>query len=112
MTGGTSPTGVVRSATAHPVARVAARVGYIISGILHLLIAYIIIRIVIGSGGDADQTGALGTIARTTGGSAALWAVAVALVPLTLWRLAETIVGLHPGERHDRDPKICDGATG
>jgi hypothetical protein len=34
-----------------------------------------------------------------------LWAVAAAMVPLTLWRLAETIVGLHPGERHDPDPK-------
>ena len=105
MIGGTSPTGVVRSATAHPVARVAARAGYVISGFLHLLIAYIIVRIAIGSGGDADQTGALGAIASTSGGSAALWAVAVALVPLTLWRLAETILGLHPGERHDRDPK-------
>ena len=108
MTGGISPTGVVRSATAHPVGRVAAALatsspGRFITGFLHLLIAYIIVRIAIGSGGDADQTGALGAIASTSGGSAALWAVAVALVPLTLWRLAETILGLHPGERHDRD---------
>jgi hypothetical protein len=79
MTGGTSPTAVVRDATADPV----ASVGYVISGTLHLLIAYIIVRIAIGSGGDADQTGALRAIAGTTGGSAALWAVAVALVPLT-----------------------------
>jgi hypothetical protein len=27
------------------------------------------------------------------------------MVPLTLWRLAETIVGLHPGERHNPNPK-------
>jgi hypothetical protein len=105
MTGGTSPTAVVRDATADPVARVAARAGYVINGILHLLIAYIIARIAIGSGGDADQTGALRAIAGTTGGNVALWAVAVALVPLTLWRLAETILGLHPAERHNRDPK-------
>ena len=101
----TSPTGVLRSATAHPVARVAARAGYVIGGVLHLLIAYLIFRIALGSGGNADQTGALGTIADTTAGNVALWAVAVALVPLTLWRLAETILGLHPGERHHRDPK-------
>lgn len=105
MTGGISPTGVVRSATAHPVARVAARAGYVISGFLHLLIAYIIFRIAIGSGGDADQTGALRAIASTTGGNIALWAAAAALVPLTLWRLAETILGLHPAERHDPDPR-------
>jgi uncharacterized membrane protein YgcG len=29
----------------------------------------------------------------------------VALVPLTLWRLAETILGLEPGERHDPEQK-------
>ncbi|MDT7792861.1 MAG: hypothetical protein QOD59_2297, partial [Mycobacterium sp.] len=34
MTGQTSPTAVVRDATADPVARVAARAGYVISGIL------------------------------------------------------------------------------
>ena len=62
----TSPTGVLRSATAHPVARVAARAGYVIGGVLHLLIAYLIFRIALGSGGNADQTGALGTIADTT----------------------------------------------
>src|SRR6185312_14132730 len=33
------------------------------------------------------------------------WAAAVALVPPTLWRLAETILGLHPAERHHRVPK-------
>jgi hypothetical protein len=66
VTGGISPTGVVRSATAHPVGRVAAALatsspGRFITGFLHLLIAYIIFRIAIGSGGDADQTGALRT---------------------------------------------------
>jgi hypothetical protein len=98
-----SPTQVTRSATTHLVARVAARAGYVIGGVLHLLIAYIIFRIAFGSGGDADQTGALKAIARTTGGNVALWAAA--LVPLTLWRLAETILGLHPAERHHRDPE-------
>jgi hypothetical protein len=105
VTGETGPTGVIRSATAHPVARIGARTGYVISGVLHLLIAYIIVRIAIGSGGEADQTGALGTIAGTTGGNIALWGAAVALGPLTLWRLAETILGLHPGERRHRDPE-------
>lgn len=101
----TSPKRVIRSATTHPVARRAARAGYVIGGALHLLIAYIIFRIAFGSGGEADQTGALKTIASTTGGNVALWATAAALVPLILWRLAETILGLHPGERRDRNPE-------
>jgi uncharacterized membrane protein YidH (DUF202 family) len=101
------PADVVRSAVDHPFAHVAARTGYVISGLMHLLVAYLIVRIAIGSGGDADQTGALRTVAMTGGGNLALWATAVALIPLTLWRLAETILGLHPGEHGSAaaDPK-------
>ena len=104
MAGAVSLTDVVRRATSERVARIAARAGYVISGFMHLLIAYLVVRIALGDNGNADQTGALATLADTTGGFAALWAVAVALAPLTLWRLAETIVGLHPAE-HRRDPR-------
>ena len=106
MSHGARPADVVRSAVDHPFAHVAARLGYVISGLMHLLIAYLIVRIAMGSGGDADQTGALRTVAMTGGGNVALWATAAALIPLTLWRLAETILGLHPGEHGARaDPK-------
>ena len=107
MTGVAGPADAVRSAVAHPFAHVAARVGFVISGLLHLLIAYLIVRIAMGSGGDADQTGALRAVAMTDGGNVALWATAVALIPLTLWRIAETVLGLHPGEhrRARADPE-------
>ncbi|TFV55735.1 DUF1206 domain-containing protein [Mycobacterium sp. PS03-16] len=106
MLGATDPAGAVRSATNHRGARAAARGGYLINGVLHLLIAYLIFRVAIGSGhGDTDQSGALSTLAETRGGFLALWAVAVALVPLTLWRIAETVLGLHPSEHHDPDPE-------
>lgn len=109
MTDETGAAGAVRTATNSQGARVAARVGYLINGVLHLLIAYIIFRIAIGSGhGDADQSGALATLAETRGGFIALWGVAIALVPLTLWRLAETVLGLHPTEHHDPDPDPDD----
>ena len=102
-----SPTDVVRSAVAHPFAPIAARVGYVINGLMHLLIAYLIVRIAMGAGGDADQTGALRTVAMTGAGNVALWATAAALIPLTLWRIAETLLGLHPGEhtRSGADPQ-------
>jgi hypothetical protein len=99
-----SPADVVRRATSERSARIAARAGYVISGVVHLLIAYLIVRIALGNRANADQTGALATLADTTGGFATLWAVAAALVPLTLWRLAETTIGLHPAE-HRRDPQ-------
>ena len=76
----------------------AARAGFVTSGVLHLLIAYIIMRIALGSGGNADQSGALAALARQTGGTVILWVAAVGLVALGLWRVAEAIVGSKPGE--------------
>jgi hypothetical protein len=104
MAGTVDPADVVRRATHERVAQIAARAGYVISGSMHLLIAYLVFRIALGDNKSADQTGALATLADTTGGFATLWAIAVALVPLTLWRLAETVDGLHPAERR-RDPQ-------
>jgi len=75
-----------------------ARAGFVTSGVLHLLIAYIIMRIALGSGGNADQSGALAALARQTGGTVILWVAAVGLVALGLWRVAEAIVGSKPGE--------------
>jgi hypothetical protein len=67
-----SKTDVVRRTASQRVPRTAARAGYVISGIIHLLIAYLIGRIALGNGGNADQTGALATLADTIGGFAAL----------------------------------------
>jgi hypothetical protein len=80
----------------------AARAGFAVSGVLHLLVAYIILRIAFGSGGIADQSGALATLAGQSGGTLILWVVAVGLAALGLWRIAEAIVGPKPGERSGR----------
>jgi hypothetical protein len=97
--------GAVNRATGNRAVRIAARAGYPISGILHLVVAYIILRIALGSGGDADPSGALATIAHSGGGALALWIVAVGLIALAMWRLAETLLGLHPGEYSDADSR-------
>jgi hypothetical protein len=79
-----------------------ARAGYLISGTLHLLVASIILRIALGSGGgEADQTGALATLASRPGGTATLYVVTAGLAALALWRLAESVLGLHPAEHSD-----------
>lgn len=88
----------VDKATDSTAFEVAARAGHTVSGCLHLLIAYIIVRLAFGSAGNADQSGALATLAGATGGKIALWVAAVAFLAMALWRLAETIVGPHPGE--------------
>jgi Domain of Unknown Function (DUF1206) len=75
-----------------------ARAGFAISGVLHLLVGYLILRIAFGSGGNADQSGALATLAQQTGGTLLLWVVAAGLLALELWRVAEAIIGSKPGE--------------
>lgn len=90
--------GVADKATDSDAFEYAARAGFAVSGVLHLVVAYIILRIALGSGGSADQSGALTTLARQTGGAFIMWAIAVGLVALGLWRVAEAIVGPKPGE--------------
>jgi Domain of Unknown Function (DUF1206) len=76
-----------------------ARAGFAVSGVLHLLVAYIILQIAFGSGGNADQSGALATLAGQTGGTIILWVVAVGLFALGLWRIGEAIIGAKPSEQ-------------
>jgi hypothetical protein len=100
--------GVADRATDSDAFEYTARAGFAISGVLHLIVAYIIARLAFGSGGNADQSGALATLARQTGGALILWLVAIGLVALGLWRVAEAIVGSKPGEgsgsNHDDTP--------
>lgn len=70
-----------------------ARVGYVVNGILHLIVGYLAIRVACGDGGTADQTGALATLAAKPGGPLALWIATAALLAMGLWRLVETALG-------------------
>ena len=95
----TSVHGAADKATDNRAFEYTARVGFAASGVLHLLVAFIILRLAFGSGGNADQSGALGTLAKQPGGTLMLWIAAVGLVALGLWRVAEAVVGSKPGER-------------
>jgi hypothetical protein len=95
--------GAVDRATSTDTFEKAARAGYAVSGVLHLLIAYIIAMLAFGVGGNADQSGALATLASKSWGAVALWIAAVGLFGLALWRIAETVVGSHPNDPTDKD---------
>src|SRR6476659_8088512 len=83
-----------------------ARAGYVVSGLLHLTIGYLAIRIALGSGGgSADQSGALAAVAAKPGGIVALWVAAVAFLMMGLWRLVETALG------RSTDPKSQGAAS-
>ena len=49
------------------------RVGLIAYGVVHLLVAYLAVRVALGGGGKADKTGALQAIAEQSGGRFLLW---------------------------------------
>lgn len=70
-----------------------ARAGYVVSGVVHLFIGYIAIRLALGGSGTADQSGAMGELAAKPGGVFALWFGVVAFVAMGLWRLAEAAFG-------------------
>lgn len=87
-----------------------ARGGFVVSGLLHLLVGYLAIRIAFGEGGTADQTGALATLASKPGGPVALWVAAAALLVLGLWRLVETAVGRSSDRRDGSSSGVLDRA--
>jgi hypothetical protein len=68
-------------------------VGLVSFGVVHLLIAWIALRIAWGGGGNASQQGALGTLAKTTAGPVLLVVVALGMLTLALWQVLEAVFG-------------------
>jgi hypothetical protein len=63
-----------------------------VNGLLHLLIGGIALGVAFGSGGEADQSGALSGLASTPGGTFLLWVVTLGLWALGLFQLLETVL--------------------
>lgn len=77
-----------------------ARAGFAASGVLHLLLGFIIARLAfVGGDGNADQSGALSELGSQSDGAILLWIVAVGLLALGLWRVAEAVLGSKPSEK-------------
>jgi Domain of Unknown Function (DUF1206) len=81
-----------------------ARAGYVVNGLLHLIVGYLVFRVALGEGGTADQTGALATLATKPGGPFALWVATAALFTMGLWRLVETVLGRSSDRKSDGAP--------
>ena len=83
-----------------------ARGGFAASGLLHLLIAFIVARLALGVGGSADKSGALATLAAQPFGAVMLWVAAVVLAALGVWQAVQTFI-----ERDVKD-RLKAGAIG
>jgi hypothetical protein len=69
-----------------------ARAGFAVNGLLHILIGGIALGVAFGSGGSADQSGALGQLASNPGGVFVLWIVTIGLWALGLFQVLETLL--------------------
>ena len=82
----------VHDATRSSTLRRPAAVGPAGYGVVHLLVAWLALQLAWGGGGgSADQSGAMATLAEQPFGKALLWVLAVGLVALALWQLAEVL---------------------
>lgn len=77
----------------HPFLVGMARLGFVVTGILHLMIGWIALKIAMGmGGGEASNSGAMQEIAATPGGQIFLWVMTASLLALGLWRLSSIAV--------------------
>lgn len=75
------------------VLEVIARVGFVVLGIVHILIGVLAAQVAIGHGsGAADQNGAMAQVRSAPGGVFLLWVIALGLFALALWQISEAIV--------------------
>ncbi|HEY2206579.1 MAG TPA: DUF1206 domain-containing protein [Pseudonocardia sp.] len=73
--------------------RLGARAGLVANGVLHLLVAWLALRVVLGGRGRADQAGALQTVAADQNGRLLLWLVVAGFAAVVIWRLREAVWG-------------------
>ena len=77
--------------------RALARIGYVVLGIVHLIIGAIAISVAVGAGGgNADQGGAMEQISRVPFGTVVLWVIVLGLAALGVWRIAEAFLERDP----------------
>jgi hypothetical protein len=76
----------------------AIRIGLVTYGIVHLLIAWIAVRIAWTGRGNDSQDAALAALAETIYGETLLWVTVVGLAALTVWQIFETIWRRAPAE--------------
>lgn len=76
----------------NPAVRTAARVGFAVNGLLHVLIGGIALGVAFGSGGEADQGGALAAVAAAPFGRIVLWVLVVGLWGLALFQVLEAAI--------------------
>ncbi|MFK5633272.1 MULTISPECIES: DUF1206 domain-containing protein [unclassified Ornithinimicrobium] len=77
----------------HPWLERLARGGFVASGLIHVMIGGIAVRLATGGGGEADPSGALQALRGAPLGVLLLWACAVGFFALALWQVLDAVFG-------------------
>lgn len=86
--------------------RLAARAGLAANGLIHLLVAWLALRVASGAHEQADKAGAMQTIAAQAHGRILLWLVTGGFAAVVIWRLREALWGFrYVRERGERAKK-------
>jgi hypothetical protein len=73
---------------------VVARIGLVAYGVVHLLLGWLAVQLALGhTGKNASTTGAMHELARQPFGTELVWAVAVGMLLLVVWRAVEAAFG-------------------
>src|SRR3954452_25441666 len=84
----------------------AVRVGLVSYGVVHLIIAWLAVRLAFGNGGaSASSKGALQELAQTTVGRISLYVVAAGFVALVVWQVLEAVWGNRDEDGSKRLPE-------
>lgn len=75
-----------------------ARVGFVVLGLIHVVIGSIALSIAFGGSGDADQDGAMERIRDNPIGGLLLLSVAIGLLALAAWQIASAFLAADPAE--------------
>ncbi|MGO4186255.1 DUF1206 domain-containing protein [Pseudarthrobacter sp. TAF60_1] len=85
---------------------VAARSGFAVMALLHIIVGAIAIALAFGHPGQAEATGAIEQLADNPWGPAILWACVVSCTGLALWQLSEATVRARHLPRKERLGKL------
>ena len=91
-----TPKAAARAAEDSPLFRTLARIGYVVLGIVHIVIGVIAISIVTGGGGEADQGGAMERIRQTPSACCCSGSSRSGCFALAIWQIAEAFLERNP----------------
>jgi hypothetical protein len=100
MSNSTKVRSAMQSSGANRALRSLARAGFFGSGLIHLLLGYLAVRVALHQSARSDQSGAIAAIGKLPGGQVLLWVMTVGLFALGLWLLLAAVLGI--GESSDK----------